>query len=139
MIKRTIIFASHHTMAEGLVDTVKFLTHTNITIKAFCAYLDNKKIDQAVKDLMAQFTASEEVFILADLPSGSVSQVFYQYTKLAHVHLISGINLPLAMDLCLEPTDHYYNDQEIEQIVQAARNSLVYLNDQKAVMDDEDE
>lgn len=139
MIKRTIIFASHHTMAEGLADTVKFLTHTNVTIKTFCAYLDNKKIDQAVMDLMNQFTPADEVFILADLPSGSVSQIFYQYTKLPHMHLISGINLPLAMDLCLKPTDHYYNDQEIEKIIQAARASLIYLNDQKAVMDAEDE
>ncbi len=136
---RHFIFASHHRLAEGLKDTVQFLTGDQTDIHDLCCYLDgdSQPVEEKVSALMEGWDPEDEVVILADLLGGSVYQKFYPYLN-EHRHLLCGMNLPLAMTLVLEP-EGSLTSQRVNEIVNEARNALVYVNDLSSDDDEEDE
>ena len=103
---RRFIFASHHKLAYGLKDTVDFLTGATKTVYDINAYLDDetKDIDTVVAELFASFDDEDEVVVLVDLMGGSVYQKFYPYMS-EKVHVICGMNLPMALSFVLAPED----------------------------------
>ena len=50
-MKRVLILASHHKMAEGLRDTLDFITGGMVETIALSAYVDNQPVEEAVDEL----------------------------------------------------------------------------------------
>lgn len=137
---RRFIFASHHKLAYGLKDTVDFLTAATKTIYDINAYLDDetKDIDTVVAELFASFDDEDEVVVLVDMMGGSVYQKFYPYMS-DKVHVICGMNLPMALSLVLAPEDEYLTSEKVEQVLMDCKNQLVYVNKMAASVDEDDE
>ena len=95
-MKRILVTASHHKMADGLKDTLNFVSGGVQETIALSAYLDNQPVEEAVDELMKGFAEEDEVIVLTDLTSGSVNQQFFRYRNRPHTHIVSGMNLPLA-------------------------------------------
>lgn len=138
-MERKIVIASHHAMAAGIGDTLKYLTHTNLNIYVLCAYMENKKIDSEVANIMHKFKKEDEIFIFTDLASGSVNQEFYKYIDRPHTHIIAGVNLPIIMSISLNNSQKYFSEEVVKKLVDQAKNSLIYMNQSKENMDEEDE
>lgn len=136
---RTIITASHSNMADGLKDTLKFVSGGAANIIALSAYTDNAPIEKKVEDLMNSFSAEEEVFVLTDLAAGSVNQQFFKYRTRPHTHIISGMNLPLAFEIAMEDDSEYLTAERVAEIVEDARQEIKYMQDTLDDGDDEDE
>lgn len=137
---RRFIFASHHKLAYGLKDTVDFLTGSTKTIYEINAYLDDetKNIDTVVAELFASFDDEDEVVVLVDMMGGSVYQKFYPYMS-DKVHIICGMNLPMALSLVLVPEDECLTSEKVEQVLMDCKNQLVYVNKMVASVDEDDE
>lgn len=137
---RRFIFASHHKLAYGLKDTVDFLTGATKTIYDINAYLDDetKGIDTVVAELFASFDDEDEVVVLVDMMGGSVYQKFYPYMS-DKVHVICGMNLPMALSLVLAPEDECLTSEKVEQVLMDCKNQLVYVNKMAASVDEDDE
>ena len=137
---RRFIFASHHKLAYGLKDTVDFLTGATKTIYDINAYLDDvtKDIDTVVAELFASFDDEDEVVVLVDMMGGSVYQKFYPYMS-DKVHVICGMNLPMALSLVLAPKDECLTSEKVEQVLMDCKNQLVYVNKMAASVDEDDE
>lgn len=137
---RRFIFASHHKLAYGLKDTVDFLTGATKTIYDINAYLDDetKDIDTVVAELFASFDDEDEVVVLVDIMGGSVYQKFYPYMS-DKVHVICGMNLPMALSLVLAPEDECLTSEKVEQVLMDCKNQLVYVNKMAASVDEDDE
>lgn len=137
---RRFIFASHHKLAYGLKDTVDFLTGATKTIYDVNAYLDDetKDIDTVVAELFASFDDEDEVVVLVDMMGGSVYQKFYPYMS-DKVHVICGMNLPMALSLVLVPEDECLTSEKVEQVLMDCKNQLVYVNKMAASVDEDDE
>lgn len=137
---RRFIFASHHKLAYGLKDTVDFLTGATKTIYDINAYLDDetKDIDTVVAELFASFDDEDEVVVLVDMMGGSVYQKFYPYMS-DKVHVICGMNLPMALSLVLAPEDECLTSEKVEQVLMDCKNQLVYANKMAASVDEDDE
>lgn len=137
---RRFIFASHHKLAYGLKDTVDFLTGATKTIYDINAYLDDetKDIDTVVAELFASFDDEDEVVVLVDMMGGSVYQKFYPYMS-DKVHVICGMNLPMALSLVLAPDDECLTSEKVEQVLMDCKNQLVYVNKMAASVDEDDE
>ena len=137
---RRFIFASHHKLAYGLKDTVDFLTGATKIIYDINAYLDDetKDIDTVVAELFASFDDEDEVVVLVDMMGGSVYQKFYPYMS-EKVHVICGMNLPMALSLVLAPEDERLTSEKVEQVLMACKNQLVYVNKMAASVDEDDE
>lgn len=137
---RRFIFASHHKLAYGLKDTVDFLTGATKIIYDINAYLDDetKDIDTVVAELFASFDDEDEVVVLVDMMGGSVYQKFYPYMS-EKVHVICGMNLPMALSLVLAPDDERLTSEKVEQVLMDCKNQLVYVNKMAASVDEDDE
>lgn len=137
---RRFIFASHHKLAYGLKDTVDFLTGATKIIYDINAYLDDetKDIDTVVAELFASFDDEDEVVVLVDLMGGSVYQKFYPYMS-EKVHVICGMNLPMALSLVLAPEDERLTSEKVEQVLMDCKNQLVYVNKMAVSVDEDDE
>lgn len=137
---RRFIFASHHKLAYGLKDTVDFLTGSTKTIYEINAYLDDetKNIDTVVAELFASFDDEDEVVVLVDMMGGSVYQKFYPYMS-DKVHIICGMNLPMALSFVLVPEDECLTAEKVEQVLMDCKNQLVYVNKIAVSVDEYDE
>ena len=137
---RRFIFASHHKLAYGLKDTVDFLTGATKIIYDINAYLDDetKDIDTVVAELFASFDDEDEVVVLVDMMGGSVYQKFYPYMS-EKVHVICGMNLPMALSLVLAPEDEPLTCEKVEQVLMDCKNQLVYVNKMAVSVDEDDE
>lgn len=137
---RKFIFASHHKLAYGLKDTVDFLTGSTKTIYEINAYLDDetKNIDTVVAELFASFDDEDEVVVLVDMMGGSVYQKFCPYMS-DKVHIICGMNLPMALSFVLVPEDECLTAEKVEQVLMDCKNQLVYVNKIAVSVDEDDE
>lgn len=137
---RRFIFASHHKLAYGLKDTVDFLTGATKAIYDINAYLDDetKDIDTVEAELFASFDDEDEVVVLLDMMGGSVYQKFYPYMS-DKVHVICGMNLPMALSFVLAPEDECLTSEKVEQVLMDCKNQLVYVNKMAASVDEDDE
>ena len=138
-MKRTLILASHHTMAAGLKDTLDFVSGGAAECVALSAYMDNEPCDAAVDKVMEALDPDTEAIVLTDLNAGSVNQQFFRYVGRPHTHVVSGMNLPLALVFALEPADDYLTAERVREIVADAQSEVKYANDLAAEVDDDDE
>lgn len=138
-MKRVLVLASHHRLADGLKDSLAFVSGGGQETIALSAYVDNQPIDEAVKSLMDGFAPEDEVVILTDMTSGSVNQKFFPYVSRPHTHLVSGMNLPLAFTIAMEDADDYISAERMREIVEESRAEMKYVNDLASEEDEDDE
>ena len=138
-MKRTIVLASHHRLAEGLKDTLNFISGGGPDIVTLAAYLDNQPVEKQVDEVMTAFPADRDVVVLTDMTAGSVNQKFFKYRTRPHTHIISGMNLPLALGVAMEPADQYISDARIDALIQEAKDAIVNVNEIQVEEDDDDE
>lgn len=131
---KKMIIASHSTLAQGFKETLGFLTGLNEQIYTVCAYTDEDagSLDSVVDNLLND---KDEFYILTDMAGGSVNQKFYSYIS-ENIHVISGMNLPLAISIALQLANEYI---DIDFLVKEARQQIVYLNQQNNEVGKEDE
>lgn len=91
-MKRVIVIASHHRMADGLKETLNFITGGLTEVVSLSAYVDNRPVEEEIDELMNGFADEDEVVVLTDLTSGSVNQKFFKYRNRPHTHIVSGMN-----------------------------------------------
>lgn len=138
-MKRVLILASHHTMAEGLKDTLDFISNGAQETVTLSAYMTNESVDAEVKAVMDALDPDAEAIILTDLAAGSVNQKFFPYVSRPHTHLVSGMNLPLALVIAMEPADDYLTAERVREMVAEAQAEIKYVSDLAAAGDDDDE
>lgn len=90
-----------------------------------------------IDKLFNEFDEEDEIFILTDMLGGSVNQKFFGRIE-CHVHVICGMNLPLALTLALQPEGRLTAAQ-VADIVAEARNQLIYMNTYQQSENDDDE
>lgn len=139
---KRVIIASHHNMSEGLSETLRFImNHSQVSedIIVVNAYVDEKETDitDRVAKLFDTFANDDEVLILTDMMGGSVTQKFIPYLN-DNVHMIAGVNLPLALGLLLT----IESDLTAENIIfniEEAKKQIVYVNQLKMDVSADDE
>ncbi|MCC8168032.1 MAG: PTS sorbitol transporter subunit IIB [Clostridiales bacterium] len=139
---KRFVFASHHSMATGMKDTMEFLTKSEDPIYDISAYMNeaqDEDLAAVVAELFATFDPEDKVVIMTDLMSGSVNQKFFPYMN-DHVFLLSGTNVPLAMQLMIADEDELTWDFVLE-CLDEAKEQLVFINDwqKQNAAEDEDE
>lgn len=119
------IIATHGKMASGIKDTVEMLAGKREDVYALDAYTENQEFAETFEKLLEDFKG-EYVYVFTDIISGSVNQAVAGFLKKYRIHLITGVNLPIIMEIVLR--DEELNDQEIAGMVEEARQHLLYMN-----------
>lgn len=132
------IFASHYRMADGLKETVEFLTSVKENLYTILAYVtEDYNIEEEIKKIFDGFQKDDKVVVMTDVLSGSVNQKFIPYMG-ENVFLITGINVPLAMELVLRP-EECINKEQLSQSIEMAKETIQFVNEINANIDDDDE
>jgi len=125
---RKIVVASHSLLAQGFKDTLEFLTGKGDAVCAVCAYVNDngEGLDAAVE---AALSGADEVVVLTDMVGGSVNQRFSRFAS-DRVHVVAGVNLPLA-----GPDEQL----DFDALVDEARQQIIYVNGASVAACDDDE
>lgn len=137
---RRFIFASHHKLAYGLKDTVDFLTNYSQKIYDINAYISETEegLEDVIKELFHKFDDTDEIIILTDIMGGSVYQKFFPYMN-ENVHIICGMNLPLAMSVVLAPQEERFTKVTLSEVIEESKNQIIYVNQMNSTIDSDDE
>ena len=138
-MKRRFLIATHSTLAEGFTNTLMFFAGDGIDVTYINAYIDGKPIDEKINSFFSTLNDKDELIVLTDLLAGSVNQNLYKYISREHTHILTGINLALALSLVLESANDYLTKERINQLVNSSRENIVYMNEFQAEVDDDDE
>lgn len=120
------IIATHGKMASGIKNTVEMLTGKRDDIYTIDAYVENQEFVETFERLLSLFE-DEYIYVFTDIVSGSVNQAISGFLKNRRIHLITGINLPVIMELVLRNEE--LGDEEISAIIEEARQHLIYVNE----------
>lgn len=134
---RKLMIASHEKMAEGMKRTLDFITNNSFHITAISAYTSEVSLESMIASAFAELSEEDEVVILTDMMSGSVNQALIPYRK-DHVFLITGFNLPLALEILLYPEKEVLNEQVLCQMAERARQQLQVVMEKTADMEDDE-
>ena len=123
---RQILIATHGKMASGIRYTLELVVGKMDVITTIDAYVNPE--DDVEKMLEEYFSVHEEERIIAftDLRGGSVNQKLMQYAARLGVTLITGMNLPVLLQVALAGED--VTDEDIDGYVRAAREELQVIS-----------
>lgn len=138
-MKRRFLIATHSTLAEGFTNALMFFAGDEIDVTYINAYIDGKPIDEKINSFFSTLNDQDELIVLTDLLAGSVNQNLYKYISREHTHILTGINLALALSLVLESANDYLTKERINQLVNSSRENIIYMNEFQAEVDDDDE
>lgn len=120
------IIATHGHLADGYVSAVRVLTGKE-GIYAVNAYAEEMfDVYEHLKELTDTFDEKEEVVIFTDVISGSTTQSASRLLARPHTHCITGVNLPLVLELVL--TENPIDASCIQQVLEEAKAQMVYIN-----------
>ena len=127
-MKRHYIFASHGSFANGLLNSVELILGKQPDIHTLCAYVEEEAdLTQQVEALMARFPAQDELIVITDIFAGSVNNEFVRFLSRPHFHLLSGLNLPLIIDLLIsaaeDDTEKLITEGGLASLMVVFRNS----------------
>ena len=96
-----ILLASHGYLAQGMKSSLEILMGTNDRIECLCAYVDDDSRDVAalIDAWMEARDPADSWFVVTDIFGGSVNKEFIQRQATGSFTLITGMNLPLLVEM----------------------------------------
>ena len=80
-----------------------------------------------METLLARFPAQDELIVITDIFAGSVNNEFVRFLSRPHFHLLSGLNLPLIIDLLISAGEEN-TEKLISEALISAKESIQYCN-----------
>ncbi len=82
-----------------------------------------KEVEESIKKV-----GNNDLIVFTDMYGGSTFNAVDKMMKSSNFYHISGVNLPLFMDIALNK-DSYSMDEIIEKIIKNGKKSIVFVND----------
>ena len=120
-----ILIATHANMAMGIKNSIEFITKSEIQVDYFNCFTDIVDPEKEIDKYFSSCSSEDKVVVLTDLMAGSVNQLFMKQLEKSNFKLVTGINLPLALEIILS---NAYEDDDINNIIENAKNEIKYVN-----------
>ena len=125
---RKFLIATHGTFAKGIQSSLEMITGATENLFIIQAYTgENKSIEDDLGAVLQQITYDDDLIVFTDLMGGSVTNQVVQHALRENVYIISGVNLPLLLDIILADHDIPVNDV-IETGISNAKDQIVFVN-----------
>lgn len=125
---RKFLIASHGTLASGIRSSLEIIIGEVQNLFLIEAYVgENKSIEDEVNVILESVSAEDELIIFTDLLGGSVTNQMIRFALKKNVHIVSGFNLPILVEIILADIETPAVDV-IESAVNNAREQIVYVN-----------
>ena len=135
---RKFLIATHGTFAGGIKSSLDIIIGETENVFIIEAYVDgNKSIEDALNNVLKNINEDDELIVFSDLLGGSITNQILRYALKENVHVVSGINLPLLIEVMLAD-----NEMPIIEVLQIAitnaKDQIVYVNKLVAENKEED-
>lgn len=124
-----IILTSHGKMAEGMLDSAKLFYGNDLKqIEAVSLTSDQSADDFAdtLQQSISHVDSGDGVIVLADLFGGTPCNKAISCIQ-NHIHLISGMNLSLLLEIL--GTRENAQAFDLESVLQAAKDNMMHVNE----------
>lgn len=126
MIK--FLLASHGNLADGMYSSVKIIMGEQNNISTLCAYVkENFDLKKEVSKIINGLSSEDKLIVITDVFGGSVNNEFMTNLKNKNIYLISGLNLPLVIEL-ITNQDNEDIDSLINNALENSKDSICYCN-----------
>ncbi|SEI53712.1 PTS system, mannose-specific IIA component [Dyadobacter sp. SG02] len=126
---RKFLIATHGTFAGGIRSSLEMIIGPQEHIHLIQAYAEeNKGLEDELETVLAGLSDDDELVVFTDLLGGSVTNQVLRYALKENVHIVSGINLPLLVEVLMADPEEPVKGV-IAHAIQAARDQMVYVND----------
>ncbi|MCF0069606.1 hypothetical protein LZD49_03930 [Dyadobacter sp. CY261] len=125
---RKFLIATHGTFAGGIRSSLEMIIGQQEHVHLIQAYVEeNKGLEEELGALLADLSEEDELVIFTDLLGGSVTNQVLRHALKDNVHIVSGFNLPLLVDVLMAGPEEPVMEV-IAHAIQAARDQMVYVN-----------
>jgi len=126
-IVRKFLIATHGNLATGVKSTLDIIIGQSENVFLIEAYVkENKGIESDLTALLKKLGKNEELIIFTDLLGGSITNQAVRFTQGRNVHIVSGFNLALLIEVLMAETSTPA-EEVIETAVRNAKEQIVYV------------
>lgn len=132
------LFASHGKFSEGTKNFLEIMSGDNPNIYTVTAFLDNQSEKDLIQKVLKEIGEFEQLIVFCDLYGGSVMQEVFRQTinDERDIQIIAGYNLALVLDIILR--NAVLTKEEIQEIIDANKEAMVYVDRVVETSSDED-
>jgi fructoselysine and glucoselysine-specific PTS system IIA component len=125
---RKFLITAHGNFASGIKSSLDIIIGHTENVFVIDAYVDgNKSIEDELSDVLENIKPDDELVVFSDLMGGSITNQILRFALKENVHVVSGMNLPLLIDIILADTETPVA-AIIENSIKVAREQVVYVN-----------
>jgi len=123
------IIATHGNLGKELVNTVQLITGLGKEFNYLSMKEDtsDEEIKNSLKTLIADLKDEDSILILTDIFGGSITNICTNYITNKNVHIVTGVNLPMLLELVNLQKDTPINEM-IKSLVTQSKESIIYIN-----------
>jgi len=125
---RKFLIATHGTFAAGVKSSLDLIIGAVDNVFLIQAYVEeNRSIEAEITGIMEQVGENDELIVFADILGGSVTNMLLQHALRPNVHIVSGFNLPLVIEIMMAGADEPV-EAVIKLAIENAKEQMVYVN-----------
>ncbi len=118
-----LVIVTHGRMASGMKSSIDLFFPDAVHVVAVDAYADERNVWNEIEAVMETTEDAEQIILMSDFLGGSVNQKLISYLSRSNVFLISGINLPLLLELAADPS-RYWDKDSLNLLIQEAQKAM---------------
>lgn len=135
---RKFLIATHGTFAAGVKSSLDIIIGAMEHVFLIQAYVDGAAgIEEQINLVMAQLSETDELIVFTDILGGSITNQVLQHALKPNVHLISGFNLPLLIEVMMADIDTPA-EETIASAIDNAKEQMTYVNKLLTVQNNND-
>ncbi len=114
-----LFLCSHGRLASGLASSIEILTGLSDRITVFDAYLPGsvERVEDKAEEFLASCQDEDTKILLSDIYGGSVNQTLARYIDRPNTYLVTGVQLPLLLDLVMKCEENLTKEELLESVV----------------------
>jgi fructoselysine and glucoselysine-specific PTS system IIA component len=128
-MKTQIILASHGKFASGILNSLQLICGDNQSVMAIDCYVEETfDLSKTISKTMEQYQ-QDEVVVVTDIFGGSVNNEFLRYLGQPNFYLISGLNLPLLIELVTHINSKKPMSEIINMVLNSSKEMIQFCNE----------
>ncbi|WP_034691881.1 PTS sugar transporter subunit IIA [Enterococcus mundtii] len=138
-MEQIVILASHGRFASGILHSLELICGKKQSVFAIDCYVEETFDLTTTVDTLMQTYKYSEVIVITDIFGGSVNNEFLRYIQQPNFYLITGLNLPLLIELTTQFQRGGAISETIHQTLANSKEMIQFCNDSIAKEIEEEE
>jgi fructoselysine and glucoselysine-specific PTS system IIA component len=127
-ITRKFLIATHGTLAAGIKSSLDIIIGSIEHVFLLQAYVDEQTtVEAELQKILAQVSDHDELMVFTDILGGSITNQILQQCLRPNVYVVSGVNLPLVIDIMLADGATPI-EEVIGTAIENAKEQMVFVN-----------